>query len=95
MNKEKTIGEKVVRTDFNVSGSNEVAEFKNKCAGLVNDMIEVLKGPIKGTPPNLDGEDTAKLYEERRRLALKALNHLEAASMYGVKALTTTEGTGL
>jgi hypothetical protein len=39
---EKSIGEKRVRTDFNVSGSGDVDSIKKKTAELIND-VEALK----------------------------------------------------
>lgn len=39
---EKTIGEKRVRTDFNVSNSDVVAQIKQKTAELIN-LCETLK----------------------------------------------------
>jgi hypothetical protein len=40
--KEKTIGELRVRTDFNVSGSDVIAQIKEKSAELIN-LCETLK----------------------------------------------------
>lgn len=39
---EKTVGEQIVRTDFNVSGSSVVDEIKQKSAELIN-LCETLK----------------------------------------------------
>ena len=73
---EKTLGEKRVRTDFNVQGSGNVAFIKEKTAELINVLEE-----YKNDPRNeVDGEDA--------RLIATAQTAFENAAMWGVKAVT-------
>ena len=75
----KSIGEKRVRTDFNVSGSSVVDEFKSKSAALVNLVQNGIDMP-DGTPPEAQGEFV--------RLKSLAMTAYEEAAMWAVKAAT-------
>mgnify|MGYP003502995655 FL=1 len=70
---EKTLGEKRVRTDFNVTGSDTVGMIKNDAAQMIN-MLEDLKH-------NTQNEDA-------KRLASIAQTKYEEAAMWAVKAAT-------
>ena len=73
---EKTIGEKRVRTDFNVSGEDVVNIIKSSSANLIN-ICEQLKG---------DGSQV--LSGEKVRLISLAQTSYEEAAMWAVKAAT-------
>jgi hypothetical protein len=64
---EKSIGEQRVRTDFNVSGSDLVAELKRKGAELINVCLVTLKDK----DPRL-ASLAATAYEEATMWAVKA-----------------------
>lgn len=69
---EPTIGEKRVRTSFNVSNDKFVDRIKNETASIIN-QIDSLK----------DGSDPEKL-----RLIALAQTAYEEAAMWAVKAAT-------
>ncbi len=69
-----TLGEKRVRTDFNVSGDAKIDEIKNKTAELINMCI--------GMHGSEGGE-----YEQERLYSL-AQTAYEEAAMWAVKAIT-------
>ena len=73
---DKTLGEARVRTDFNVSGSDVVAEIKQKSAELIN-VCEKIK-PTDGSIMN----------GEKARLISLAQTSYEEAAMWAVKAAT-------
>lgn len=79
-NNMKTIGERRVRTDFNASASDFVAELKNKGAEFIN-LID-----NAAPDPKLD-EETFKEYMRLKALAMTAI---EEGTMYAVKMETTT-----
>lgn len=73
---EKSLGEKRVRTDFNVSGSGNVNFIKQKTAELINVLED-----FKNDPRNeVDGETS--------RLIATAQTRFEEAAMWGVKSVT-------
>ena len=76
MSKELTLGEKRVRTNFNVSGDNTVDYIKIETAVLINHMEEVRK--------NKTVEDKA----EFNRLISLSQTAFEEAAMWAVKAAT-------
>lgn len=76
---ETTIGEKRVRTDFNVTGSDVVTEIKNKSAALINLVQNGIDVP-EGLPESDFGE-----FLRLRSLAMTAY---EEAAMWAVKAAT-------
>ena len=73
MQAEKTIGETRVRTDFNVTGSDTVAEIKTKAAELIN---------LVNSLPVESGRS------EKARLISLASTSFEEAAMWAVKAAT-------
>lgn len=73
---EKTYGEKIVRTDFNVTNNNNVATLKTRLAEDIN---------LCNTLAKIDP------FDDKTRLYDKAIEHLELASMYAVKAATATK----
>ncbi len=78
MSKSKTLGEKRIRTDFNVSGDSKVLQIKMGAAALLD--------LINDTP---EPEGLSKEYlGEFKRLKAKALTNLETAAMYAVKMAT-------
>jgi hypothetical protein len=74
--KEKTIGEKRVRTDFNVTSSSIVDDLKKKSAELIDDL------------ERLKGDGNAMLPSEKVRLISLAQTAYEEAAMWAVKAAT-------
>jgi hypothetical protein len=70
---EKTLGEQRVRTDFNASNSDAVAELNNDHARL----IDKVKAISDATTDN-----------EVKRLCSLAMTDLESAAMWAVKAAT-------
>lgn len=69
-----TLGEKRIRTNFNVSSSSLVDEIKQKSAHMI-DLVESIGG---------NAEDT----DERSRLLRLAQDRYEEATMWAVKAAT-------
>jgi hypothetical protein len=72
MSLEQTIGEKRVRTSFNVSNDNFIDRIKNETASLIN-QLDSLK----------DGSEPEKF-----RLISLAQTAYEEAAMWAVKAAT-------
>lgn len=78
----KTLGEQRVRTDFNVSGTDEVTIIKEDTAKLINFVNTLsLEDVMPGVP------ETSKNQEKRRLIAI-ALTSYEEAAMWAVKAAT-------
>jgi hypothetical protein len=75
--KKKTLGERRVRIDFNVLGSETVDQIKRKTAELI-DLVNSVDVPTKTT------QDAGEL----NRLKALAMTDLELAGMLGVKAAT-------
>jgi hypothetical protein len=73
---ERTLGEKRVRTDFNIAASDLVTIIKQESASLI-DICEKLKG---------DGQ--AMVNSEKIRLISLAQTAYEEAAMWAVKAAT-------
>lgn len=73
----KTIGEKIVRIDFNAEGSAEVDQIKSQTAKLITLIRESDLGR-----DSYDGEVA--------RLKSLAVTHYEAACQYAVKAVTAS-----
>ena len=46
---EKTLGEKRIRTSFNVSGNDAVAKIKNKTAELIDDLQTIKNDEVSKT----------------------------------------------
>ena len=71
---EKTLGEKRVRVDFNVTESSLIQEIKQKTAELINLMAF--------------SEKTESTSPELARLMKLAQDHYEEAAMWAVKSVT-------
>ena len=71
----KSLGERRVRTDFNVSGESVIDEIKAKTAELIN--------IVNDCPINKHQEPG-----ESARLKALALTHYENAAMWAVKMVT-------
>ena len=76
--KEKTLGERRVRTDFNPGNNDKVQNLKEKFAHLIND-VEKLKE---------FHEPDHQVDPEKMRLIALAQTAIEEASMWAVKAAT-------
>lgn len=84
---EKTLGEKRIRTSFNVSGNDAVAKIKNKTAELIDDLQAIKNDEVSKTSEN--SEDVMKLLSgEKLRLIALAQTAYEEAAFWSVKALT-------
>ena len=46
---EKTLGEKRIRTSFNVSGNDAVSKIKNKTAELIDDLQAIKNDEVSKT----------------------------------------------
>lgn len=77
-----TLGEKRVRTNFNVSGNDTVTQIKGKTAELIN-LVDCLPfDPAVANTP-----ESSRNHEKRRLIAL-AMTAYEEAAMWAVKAAT-------
>jgi methyl coenzyme M reductase subunit C len=83
MSETKTLGEARVRTDFNVSNSDVVAEIKTKGAELIN-LIDGLIAP-EDFPKDKLGEYV--------RIKSLAMTEIESGTSWAVKAATTKKDT--
>jgi hypothetical protein len=72
---EQTFGEKMVRVNFNASGSDEVNELKKDFAAII-DKVNAIRDKAGVTD------------KDAARQASVAITHLETAAMYAVKAVT-------
>lgn len=77
---EKTLGEKRVRTDFNVSADKAVDQIKQKSAQLID--------LVKGLPRDESKPADTQVENERQRLISLSLTAYEEAAMWAVKAAT-------
>ncbi|MBL8002868.1 MAG: hypothetical protein JNL05_13005 [Flavobacteriales bacterium] len=78
----KTLGETIVRTDFNAGKSTYVDMLKHRFAQLIDDVNVITPSVPEG------GSLTPKGEAELARLKNEAIKHLEVAAMYAVKAQT-------
>lgn len=78
----KTLGETIVRTDFNASKSTAVDLLKRNHAKLIDDVNCITPTLPEGGSLTEDGES------ELNRLIAKSIEHLELSAMYAVKAAT-------
>jgi hypothetical protein len=78
----KTLGERRVRTDFNASNSDVVGGIKHDAALLIDRVNAIALTRPDGTV--LSAEDSAEQY----RLKVLAMDALEEAAMWAVKAAT-------
>lgn len=76
--KQKTLGEKRVRVDFNVNNDSYVGEIKVLSAKLI-DLID-----SSAANPDWDAET----FGEWKRLKALAMTSVEEGSMYAVKSAT-------
>lgn len=78
----KTLGEMIVRTDFNASNSTAVSMLKNDHAKLIDNVNAITPTMPEGGSLTPEGET------ELHRLKQAAIHALEMACMYAVKAAT-------
>lgn len=83
----KTLGEKRVRTDFNVSGSSVVDAIKQKSAELINLLQSLKNDEIVAVPGETEDAFKERTGEKFRLVALAQTSYEEAA-MWAVKAAT-------
>lgn len=83
----KTLGEKRVRMDFNVSSSEEVDKIKQKTAELIN-FLEAVKNDEVSKTYNETPETLQEVSGEKLRLIAIAQTVFEEAAMWAVKAVT-------
>ena len=79
----KSLGEKRVRKDFNVSNSGMVDDIKS-CTGTLINMCEAYKESSRTNYEALDPEK----FKEEERLWNEAQTAYEEACMWAVKAAT-------
>lgn len=84
---EITLGERRIRTAFNVTGSDAVTKFKNKTAELIDDLQAVKNDEVSKTY-QLSEEALKHISGEKIRLIALAQTAYEEAAMWAVKALT-------
>ena len=84
---EKTLGEKRIRTSFNVSGNDAVAKFKNKTAELIDDLQSIKNDEVSKTY-ELSEEALKYISGEKLRLIALAQTAYEESTFWSVKALT-------
>ena len=84
---EKTLGEKRIRTSFNVSGNDAVAKIKNKTAELIDDLQAIKNDEVSKTY-ELSEEALKDISGEKLRLIALAQTAYEEAAFWSVKALT-------
>jgi hypothetical protein len=84
----QTIGEKRVRTTFNISEDTLVSDIKNKSAELINLCNSMRSVDTTKFQSDADGAALLKEYTEYIRLLGIAEEHYETAAMYAVKAAT-------
>ena len=84
---EKTLGEKRIRTSFNVSGNDAVAKIKNKTAELIDDLQAIKNDEVSKTY-ELSEEALKDISGEKLRLIALAQTAYEESCMWAVKALT-------
>lgn len=79
----QTLGERIVRADFNASRDNAVSNLKNSFARMINLVDSITLKAEEGTDyPTVDD------MRELDRLKQLAINDLERAAMWAVKAAT-------
>ena len=84
---EKTIGEKRIRTSFNVSGDGVVDEIKCKSAALI-DLLQAMRNDEASKTYDQSSEAMKALSGEKFRLISLAQTVYEEAAMWAVKAAT-------
>lgn len=87
MQKAKTLGEKRVRTDFNITSSGEIDKIKQSTAELIN-YLEAIRNDEVSKTYDKSHEQMQELSGEKLRLIALAQTAYEEASMWAVKAVT-------
>jgi len=87
MSEQKTLGEKRVRTSFNVSGSSVVDAIKQKSAELIN-LLQALRNDEVVAIPDETPEAFKERTGEKFRLIALAQTGYEEAAMWAVKSAT-------
>lgn len=96
-NKELTLGELRVRTQFNPSDSGIIHEIKTKCAELINLINDIKLEDCPGEDPKEKHEGIVGLANDKVLYSTetefnynkeKACRAIEEASAFGVKAAT-------
>jgi len=72
-----TLGEKTIRTNFNVTGDSNIDKIKNLYAQLFDEVNAIAAW-----------HDKTEKSSESNRLVAIAKTHLETSAMFAVKALT-------
>lgn len=83
----KTLGEKRVRTDFNVTSDDVVQILKNKGAEFI-DLVGTIKHDVIAKYAQMDKPSFDSAFSELFRLVSIAQTEIETATMYAVKAAT-------
>lgn len=83
----KSLGERRVRIDFNVSGSTTVDNIKSKTAELINDLEAIRNDEVSKTYDQTP-EIKQQVSGEKLRLIALAQTTYEEAAMWAVKAAT-------
>ena len=83
----KTLGEKRVRTEFNVSNDGTIDTFKTKTAELIN-LLEAVRNDEVSKTYNKSPEALQELSGEKLRLISIAQTAYEEACMWAVKSVT-------
>lgn len=76
---EKTLGEKMVRTSFNPSDDSKVQHIKEMAAEFINYVNDRLSSTEVKDPENAE-----QFFNQKQ----KAIDAIELAAMYAVKAAT-------
>lgn len=84
---DKTLGEKRIRTDFNISGSAIVDSIKQKTADLINDL-QAMRNDEAAKTYDKSPEVKNEISGEKFRLIAIAQTTYEEAAMWAVKAAT-------
>jgi tRNA uridine 5-carbamoylmethylation protein Kti12 len=88
MSESKTYGEKVVRTSFNPSDDSTVQHIKERAAEFIN-YVNMMMHRDDITMEDISKDRAlADNLNELHRLKQKAIDRIEEAAMYAVKAAT-------
>jgi hypothetical protein len=80
-----TYGERIVRTEFNPGQNSIVDRIKSQSAELINTIYDYWVSMNSASQEAITKEDRTEI----NRLCALAIDEVEKASMYGVKAATT------
>ena len=84
-NNSPTFGEKVIRVDFNASGSDKVHKIKTKFAELINEMQAYKNDFVSTYYDSVEPENASEVL----RLHSLTLAHIETSAMFAVKFITS------